>query len=108
VESAVGVNEAQLLKFAHEQIDSRPRGANHLRQHFLRYPRDKFVGLIFLPVTSEYQKSASQPFLGGIEELIDQIFLDSYVPGDHMLDETIGERMFGVQNPYHFVLFNDQ
>jgi hypothetical protein len=38
VDLAVGVvDEVHLAEFVHEKIDSRPRGANHLRQRFLRH-----------------------------------------------------------------------
>jgi len=37
VNAAVVLKETQLSEFVHENIDPRPRRANHLRQHLLRY-----------------------------------------------------------------------
>jgi hypothetical protein len=37
VNFAVIFDEAQLLEFVHEEVDTRPRCANHLRQFLLRY-----------------------------------------------------------------------
>jgi hypothetical protein len=39
-----------------------------------------------------------QPLLAGIEELIDQVFLNSDVPRQHERDETIGKLMFRMEN----------
>ncbi len=69
---AVVSNEAQFPELVHEQIDSRPRRANHLRQHFLRYFGKHPLRLARRAIAREQQQSASQPFLGGVEELVDQ------------------------------------
>ena len=53
MEPAICVNEAQFLEFIHEKIYSRPRGANHFRQRFLRYLGQNFLRLLFLSVPSE-------------------------------------------------------
>ena len=36
VDLAVVLNEAEFPEFVHEKINTRPRRANHLRQHLLR------------------------------------------------------------------------
>jgi hypothetical protein len=80
VDPAIVLNEAQFLEFIHEEINPRPRCPNHFRQRLLRYFGKHFLGLVLLAIASEQQKSAGQPFLAGIKELIDQILLDSDVP----------------------------
>ena len=67
MEPAIRVNEAQLLEFVHEKINPRPCGANHFGQCFLRYLGENLLRRTFLSIASEQQKSASQPFLGGVE-----------------------------------------
>ncbi len=80
LKSAIVMNEAQFPEFVHEKIHSRPRCANHFRQHLLRYLGKHLLRLGLPAVASEQQKSPSQPFLAGVKELIDQILLDSDIP----------------------------
>jgi hypothetical protein len=61
---AVVPDEAQLLEFVHEQIDARPRCANHLGQRFLRYLWEHSLRPVLLSVSSKQQKSACEPLLG--------------------------------------------
>ena len=75
MEPAIVMNEAEFLEFVHEKIHSRPRGANHFRQCFLRYLGDQCLRLVVLSVASQQKKSASEPFLGRIKELIDYPFV---------------------------------
>jgi hypothetical protein len=42
---AVVLDEAQFPEFVHEEIDSGPRCANHLRQHLLRHLGKRFVSM---------------------------------------------------------------
>ena len=80
VNLAVVLDEAQFPEFVHEKIYPGPRRANHLRQHLLRYFGKHLLRLGFLAIASEQQKCSRQPFLAGIEKLIDQILLDSDIP----------------------------
>ena len=57
---------------------------------------------------SQPQQGSCQPFLAGIEELIDQILLDPQLSGNHVGDEPVGELVFGVKEAKHFAFFNDQ
>src|SRR2546422_4098620 len=77
LKSAIVMNEAQFPEFIHEKIHPRARCANHFREHLLRHFGKHLLGLGFLAIASEQQKSPSQPFLARIEKLIHQIFLDS-------------------------------
>src|SRR6266850_2825958 len=74
---AVVLDEAEFPEFVHEEIDSRPRRANHLRQHPLRYFGKHLLRMASRAVVREQQQGARQPFLAGIEELVDQVLLDS-------------------------------
>src|SRR5712692_11553362 len=86
VDLAVVLDEAQFPEFVHEKIDPGPRRANHLRQHLLRYFGNHLLRLALRAVAREQQQSARQPFLAGVEELVDQVFLDSYVSRNHISD----------------------
>ena len=108
VESAIVLNEAQFPEFVHEKIDPGARCPDHFRQHLLRYFGKHFLRLGFLAIASEQQKSAGQPFLAGVKELIDQILLDSDVPRKHISHEAVGERMFSVEHANHLVFFNNE
>src|ERR1700680_1985532 len=74
------LNEAEFPKFIHEEIDPRPRCANHFRQRLLRYFGNRRLGMVLQPIASKQQKSAGKQFLAGVKKLIDQILLDSDVP----------------------------
>ena len=108
LKSAIVMNEAQFPEFVHENTHVGARCANHFRQHFLRYFENHLLRLRFLTVASEQQKSAGQPFLGGVKKLIDQILLDSDVPRKHIRHEAVGESVFSVEHANHLVFFNNQ
>ena len=80
MQPAIILNEAQFLEFIHEKIDPGTRCANHFRQRLLCYFGKHLLRLGFLAIASEQQKSARQPFLAGVKELVDQILLDADVP----------------------------
>src|SRR5882762_963931 len=80
LKSAIVMNEAQFPELVHKKVDTGARCANHLRQHLLGNLGKHLLRLAFLAVASQQQKSAGQPFLAGVEKLIDQILLDSDVP----------------------------
>jgi hypothetical protein len=50
---AVVLNETQLPEFVHEEIHSRARGADYLRQRFLRYFGEYSVGLVVCAITGK-------------------------------------------------------
>src|SRR6266436_748370 len=108
MQSAIVTDEAEFPELCHEEIDALPRCTNHFREHLLRYFGKHFLRLGFLAVASQQQKSASQAFLAGVKELIDQIFLDSDVPGKNVRHEAVGEHMFSVKHAHHLPFFDDQ
>src|SRR6267143_2744977 len=65
VDLAVVLDEAQFPEFVHEKIDAGPRGANHLRQHLLRYFGKHLLRMAARAVVCEQQQSARQPLLAG-------------------------------------------
>ena len=108
VDLAVVLDEAEFPEFVHEKIDPRPRRANHLRQHLLRYFGKYLLRMAWRAIAREQQQSARQAFLGGVEELIYQILLDSDVSRQHIGDEAVGELVFPVEHANHLVFLNDQ
>src|ERR1700730_7693582 len=108
VEAAVVSNEAQLSEFSHEIADTSAGCANLLRQHFLRYVGKHFLGFFLPAVPSELQKSARQPFLAGIEKLVDQVVFDPAVAFKHIRDEAVGKRTFNVEHADHLVFLNGE
>jgi hypothetical protein len=108
LKSAVVLDEAQFPEFVHEKIHAGTRGANHLRQHFLRYFGEHALGFIFLAIAREQQQRASQAFFTGVKQLIDQVLFDADISGKHERDEPVGKFMFGVQNANHFCFFDNQ
>ena len=69
---AVILDETQFPEFVHEEIDSRPRRADDLRQRLLRYFGKRLLRLSGRAVAHEQQQSAREALLGGVEELIDE------------------------------------
>ena len=106
LEAAVVLNEAQLAEFVHKKIYARARGADHFRKHLLRdfgkYPLE----FVFLAIAREEQQRARQSLLAGIEELIDQVLLNSDVPRKHEGDETIGKLVFRMKDTNHLRFFD--
>jgi hypothetical protein len=45
--------------------------------------------LFLFAISSEQQKSAGQPFLGGVKEVIDQILFDSDISRKHVSHEAV-------------------
>src|SRR5450631_2375980 len=92
---AVILDEAKPPEFGHEQIHAGAGCADHFRQRFLRYLLKYSLGL-FPSIASKQQKCAGQSLLGRVEELIDQVSLNSNVSCQHVGDETVGQRKFRV------------
>ena len=91
VDLAVVLDEAQFPEFVHEKINPGPRGANHLRQHLLRYFGKHLLRMASRAVVRE-QQSARQPFLAGVEELVD----------------VVGQPVFLVEHGNQLVFLDDE
>src|SRR6266849_6079791 len=108
VDLAVVLDEPQFPEFVHEKIDPRPRCANHLRQHLLRYFGKHLLRLALRAIARQQEQRARQPLLARIEQLVDQVLFDSYVSRQHIRDEAVGELVLLVQHANHLVFLNDQ
>src|SRR4029077_11906692 len=56
----------------------------------------------------EQQQSAHQALLAGVEELVDQVLLDSEVPCQYVGDEAVRKLVLPVEHANHFVFLNDE
>ena len=108
VESAVVPNEAQFPEFIHEHIDSRASCSDHFCQRFLRDFGERLLRLVFFAIAREQQQDARQSFLRGVEELIDQVLLDSDVPGQKISNESVRELVLFMKDANHLFLFNGE
>ncbi len=106
--SSVVFDKAEFSEFVHEEIYPRSRSADHARQGFLRDFWQEVQGLVGLSVARQKQQRPCQAFFAGVEELIDQVFLDANVVREHVGDEMVGQFMFGVQYPQQFFLLDYQ
>ena len=108
LQAAVVVDEPELAKLVHEEVDPRACRANHLGQDFLRDFRKGAVSRLRFTVTREQQKRARKALFAGIEQLIDQVFFDSNVPRQHVSKEPIRKRGLGMEPSHHFLLLDGQ
>src|SRR5258708_30761386 len=108
VNLAVRTDEAQFVEFLHEKIDARAGGANHLREHLLGDFGKHALRMALRAIAGKQQQSARQAFLGGVEELVYQVFLDSNVSGKHITDEAVGELVLLVEHASHLAFLNDE
>ena len=84
VDFAVVFDETHFPEFVHEKIDSRPSGANHLREHLLRYFGEPLVRTASRAIVCEQQQVRASRFSRGVEELIDQVRFDSEISRQHV------------------------
>src|SRR5689334_23088002 len=80
LQSTVVVDEAQLPEPVHEVTDAGPRGAHHRGESLLAHLRNDGLRPRVLAEVRQQQKSPRQSLFARIEELVDQVFLDSNVP----------------------------
>src|SRR5580700_10749567 len=90
-DAAVVFNEAELAKFVHEETHARPRRSDHLRKRLLADFGDNRLRPGFLAEIRQQQEHAGEPFLAGIEQLIDEVGFDADGPAQKMSDEHLGE-----------------
>jgi hypothetical protein len=103
---AVVGNEPQLTETIHEEIDTRPGCANHLRQHFLTHSGNDLFRSFFFAKLRQKKKNSGQPFFAGIEELIHQVFLNPGVTGQKMGNENIRKFVLLAEGSHHFFPVN--
>ena len=108
LEPILVVDKPQSLEFLHEEIHARSRRADHFRQRLLGDRRDGPFRLVVLAVPREQQQLSRQPFLAGVEELVDEVFLDPDVARQQVSDEPIRQRVLLVQEAHHLVLVHEK
>src|SRR5579859_529188 len=83
-------------------------GADHFRESSLGNAGDNVLGLFVVAVTSDQEECPGEAFLTGIKKLINEIFLDSDVPFEHVSDETVRKLAFFMNDSNHFRFFNPE
>jgi len=103
---AVGVvlDEPELPELVQKKVHARPRGADHLRERLLRDGRQHALRLITVAVARQQQQGTGKALLTRVEQLIDQVRLQSGVPAQHVGDEAIRERVVRMQQGVHLLL----
>ena len=105
-ERAVIFNEPEPPELVHEEIHARARRADHFGEHFLRDSWQDAARPVSPPVAREQEKGAGESFFTGVEQLVDEIFLEADVSGQHVCDEAIRQRMLLVQQTNHLPFGN--
>jgi hypothetical protein len=86
---------------------TRPGRADHFRQDFLRHLWNG-VRRLGLAVPRQQQQRTCEPFLGRVEQLVEQIFFDADVPRQHVRQETFREGWVGMKLAHHLSLLNSE
>jgi hypothetical protein len=68
-------NEALLAEAVHEEADAVSGDSHHFGQGFLAYFGDDCFRCAIFAGLGQQQKCTGQPFLTGVEKLINQVFL---------------------------------
>src|ERR1700730_14917505 len=84
---AVVINKTQFPKSVHEKAHARSRRADHFGQRFLTDFRYDWLRPTFLAKIGQKQKDPCQPIRCSIEQLIDQVLLDTTVASQEMRDK---------------------
>ena len=84
---AVVINKTQFSKSVHEKAHARSRRSDHLRQCLLADFRYDWLRSTFLAKIRQKQKDPCQSFLARIEQLIDQVLLDTTVASQEVRDK---------------------
>ena len=77
LEVSVVVDVAQLPKLIHKVAHAGARRADHVRERLLAHFGDHRLLLPVLAEVRQQEQRSRQPFLAGIKQLVDQVFLDS-------------------------------
>ena len=77
-DAAVILNKAELAKAIHEEANTRPGGADHFCQSFLRDLRNQRFRFSRLAKLRQQQENPRQTLFAGVEKLIDEIGLGPY------------------------------
>jgi hypothetical protein len=92
--TSVVFNESKLAKPVHEEADPGSRRSDSCRQCILPDLWNNLFGSAFLPEVCQEQKYSRQSLLAGVEELINEIFLNSDISRKEMGDECLRKHRF--------------
>src|SRR5215216_8160338 len=101
---SVVADESEFAEFVHKKADAGPGGADHLCQCLLADGRLDRLRAPFLPEMREQEEKAREPLLAGIEQLIDQVFLNPAVARQKIRHEQLGKLWLGMKEVYHGLL----
>jgi len=93
VNFAIVFDESHSAKLVHEMADALAGRADHLRQCLLVDPGNDLLLSCFLPLIGKQQKSARQPLLGRIEQMINQIVVQTHVLSQKVRHEKVAKSM---------------
>jgi len=103
LDTAVVAYKTELAKAIHEEADTGPSRSDHVGQRFLRNRRDESFRFAGLAEFSHQKQDAGQPFLAGVEELIDEVGLGAHAAGQQELEEYICECRLLMHYSNHFI-----
>jgi hypothetical protein len=87
---SVVIDEPELAELVHKKAHARARRADYLRERLMaNLPNDRLVYSLFTEVRHE-EEHPRQSLFTRVEELVDQVLLDPYVPG-----QEVGYKLFG-------------
>ena len=90
------LDKPELPELVHEEVDTRTSRLDHLCEYLLGYFGQHAQRPGSLAVLGEEQECPGQSFLGGVEELIDQVFLHAYVSFQNVRYERVREAFLSV------------
>jgi len=102
----LNLNEAELAKAIHKEVDPGSCGADHLRQGLLRDLGNQGFGLAGLAKFRHQKQNPGQTFFAGVEELIDKIGLNAHAARQQKLHEEVQEGMLFMHDANHLVSSN--
>src|SRR3984885_816898 len=102
--TAVVVDESRLTKLFHEMAYARSGGADHLGERLLTDLRDQGLRSAFLAEIRQQQEQSRQPFLSRVEELIEKVFFNADISGQHMRHEHLGKCRLAAKDALNFLL----
>ena len=82
-------NEAELAKLVHEKTDAGACCTDHLRQRLLADMCCDGLWGAFLSEICQKKEQAREPLFAGIEQLVDQVFLDAAVAAQEIRHEQL-------------------
>src|SRR5258708_22619155 len=95
------IDQAELSEFVHKLTDTRPGRADHLRERLLANLGQDRLRRTFLAEIREEQKCPCQTLFAGVEQLIDQVSLNSAVAVQEIGREHLAKSWLGVEDADH-------